>query len=98
MTNLVSSICVFPSQQKDKNLSAQEKLISEIAEQASTMGISFAASRDAIYRMLDQPVSIQPVASDVVKWLNLAKPNSVFTHPLVWTQPSDTINRPSAKR
>jgi len=67
MTNLVSSICVFPSQQKDKNLSAQEKLISEIA----AMGISFAASRWAIYRMLE-PVSIQPVASDAVKWLKVA--------------------------
>jgi len=131
MTKLVSSICVSPSREKariakmeSERLSALSQLIAEIPAMASAMGISFAASREAIvnalaksqalekresfsevresiYRMLDQPESFEPVSADVAKckWFKFPKPNSVvFDPPLVWTHPSDTINRPSDKR
>ena len=108
MTKLVSSICVFPSQERERKAKAdsdralaQSRLTAEIAAQASVMGVSFAEARTAILRVLAQSPSLKPIGADVAKLLaklKFTKPNSLFDPPLVWTHPSDTINSPSAKR
>jgi len=99
MTKLVSSICVFPSRERERKAKAdsdralaQSRLIAEIAAQASVMGVSIAEAREDIYKVLAQSPSIQDVIAAI------AKPDSVFRLPIVWTHPNDTINRPSAKR